>query len=167
MKCEEVLSMYDAEGVLTTYHNIELLRLHVRNCGKCFNEIMVRRVEAYITEHDPELLEVEGRKDGLLRHLILDQRNRTVETNFIRHAQWHLENKERVILGQDRLKGFYVSTVFMGCSCRKNHQDAFETYIEFPDGHPLEEEEYKVRHRTWGAAFSFHERTIMAIKNGE
>lgn len=109
-------------------------------------------------------------------HYMLNDNNEPVEVpDVLTWAHWYetAQEQRRVVVGQENIGSFFVSTVFLGVNHRFN-TDAppilFETMVfrgkeEYePDELDGEWLDSTTRHETWGEAEEFHENLCESLK---
>lgn len=107
--------------------------------------------------------------DGGLKHshyYMLDEDNHPVPVTTDDYITWERAKKNQRNVKQEKINGYYISTVFLGINHSFKEQSApvlFETMVfEEREGKERQslQDEYQERYSTWDEALEGHQRAI-------
>lgn len=98
-----------------------------------------------------------------LGHKILDADHNVVDSTLLEWAKFTRESEKKIV-AQDRLKGFFISTVFLGIDHGFGGKPLwFETMIF----HESYSDLYCDRYETWDEAVAGHKKAIKLVRLGK
>ena len=114
------------------------------------------------------------------QYILDDQRNVIPATSTYQWGEWIENNRDKRIVKQEEIDGFWVSTVFLGLDhnyqepqmgpegIEEYHPEVFETMIfdRRVNGDNYSEA-YCRRCSTWDQAVEQHKKAVLAVKKGE